>query len=62
MSQTTFLKKIKHFVHNKDGASGIEYAILAAIVAAALVTVGPTFGVNLTAAFDKVAASIAKVN
>ncbi|MCY1395936.1 Flp/Fap pilin component [compost metagenome] len=62
MSLTTFLNKIKKFVHNKDGASGIEYAILAAVVAVAIVAASDTVKLNLTNAFAKVATAITTVD
>ena len=40
---------------NEDGATGIEYGLIAALVAVAAVTVLSTVGVNLTGTFTRVA-------
>ncbi|WP_166362688.1 Flp family type IVb pilin [Pseudomonas akapageensis] len=61
MSPTTFLKKIKHFVYNKDAASGIEYTILAAIVATVLLGAVPTVKHAVNNAFQKVADAVEDV-
>lgn len=58
MSLTTALKKIKKFVHDEDGASGIEYAIIVAMVALVLVGLMPGANTALTATFGKITTAL----
>jgi pilus assembly protein Flp/PilA len=48
---TTFISLLK----NEDGATAIEYGLIAALVAVAAVTVLGTVGANLTSTFTRVA-------
>ena len=43
------------FFKNEDGATAIEYGLIAALIAVAAVTVLGTVGTNLTATFQTVA-------
>jgi len=43
---------------NEDGATAIEYGLIAALIAVAAVTVLGTVGTNLTATFTTVASSL----
>jgi pilus assembly protein Flp/PilA len=47
----TFLKILR----NEDGATAIEYGLIAALIAVAAVTIMGTVGTNLTATFTTVA-------
>ena len=49
-----FATMIKLF-KNEDGATAIEYGLIAALIAVAAVTVLGTVGTNLTATFQTVA-------
>ena len=50
----TLVKLIK----NEDGATAIEYGLIAALIAVAAVTVMGTVGTNLSSTFNKVATSL----
>ena len=52
-----FATMIKLF-KNEDGATAIEYGLIAALIAVAAVTVLGTVGTNLTATFTTVASSL----
>ena len=48
---TTMIKLLK----NEDGATAIEYGLIAALIAVAAVTIMGTVGTNLTATFTTIA-------
>ncbi len=48
-------KSIADFMKNEDGATAIEYALIAAATGLALIAVMPTLGVNLEARMTPVA-------
>jgi pilus assembly protein Flp/PilA len=48
---TTMIKLLK----NEDGATAIEYGLIAALIAVAAVTIMGTVGTNLTSTFTTVA-------
>jgi pilus assembly protein Flp/PilA len=50
----TFLKLLK----NQDGATAIEYGLIAALIAVAAVTVMGTVGTNLSSTFNSVATQL----
>ena len=50
----TLVKLIK----NEDGATAIEYGLIAALIAVAAVTVMGTFGTNLSSTFNTVATKL----
>jgi pilus assembly protein Flp/PilA len=50
----TFLKLLK----NEDGATAIEYGLIAALIAVAAVTVMGTVGTNLSSTFNSVATKL----
>jgi pilus assembly protein Flp/PilA len=52
-----FATLIKLF-KNEDGATAIEYGLIAALIAVAAVTVLGTVGTNLTVTFTTVASSL----
>jgi pilus assembly protein Flp/PilA len=43
---------------NKDGATAIEYGLIAALIAVAAVTVMGTVGTNLSSTFNTVASAL----
>ena len=51
------IKSLKAFVSNKLGATAIEYALIASLIAVALVTVLTSLGTNSAASSPKSAAS-----
>lgn len=53
---TNFMKR---FAKNESGATAIEYGLIAALIAVAIITVLGTVGTNLTATFNKVAVKLA---
>jgi len=46
---------IKKLLRNEDGATAIEYGLIAALIAVAAVTVMGTVGTNLSSTFNTVA-------
>ena len=46
---------IKSFIRDEDGATAIEYGLIAALVAVAIIGILGTLGDNLTATFEAVA-------
>jgi pilus assembly protein Flp/PilA len=49
---------IKKLLRNEDGATAIEYGLIAALIAVAAVTVMGTVGTNLSSTFSKIATSL----
>lgn len=47
-------KLITRFINDEDGATAIEYGLIAALIAVAIITAVGTLGDNLDAAFDSV--------
>lgn len=52
------MKSIKKFMLEEDGVTAIEYALIAALVAAVLVTAVGLFTDGLTSAFTKIGAKL----
>jgi pilus assembly protein Flp/PilA len=48
------LKSLKSFVANESGATAIEYALIASLIAVALVTILTNLGTRLSAEFSEV--------
>lgn len=46
------------FADNESGATAIEYGLIAALVAVAIITALTTLGDNLTATFDEVSGKL----
>ncbi|MDV6332070.1 Flp family type IVb pilin [Asticcacaulis sp. 201] len=51
-------KFLNQFAQDESGATAIEYGLIAALIAVALITVLGTVGSNLTGTFSKVAAKL----
>ncbi|MEM7633000.1 MAG: Flp family type IVb pilin [Pseudomonadota bacterium] len=51
-------KSIAHFMKNEDGATAIEYALIAAATGLALIAVMPAIGVGVQNSFNSVAAGL----
>ncbi len=49
---------IKNFANDESGATAIEYGLIAALIAVALITVLGTVSTNLNTTFTKVANSL----
>ena len=52
------LSNLVKLFENEDGATAIEYGLIAALIAVAAVTVLGTVGTNLTATFSTVAGKL----
>ena len=46
------------FIKDESGATAIEYGLIAALVAVAIITAVTTLGTNTAATFDKVSAQL----
>jgi pilus assembly protein Flp/PilA len=56
---TTYLHKIVTFINDEEGASSIEYALLAMLIAVAILAGVSAFGVSLKGLYDTNAAKVA---
>ncbi len=45
---------LNHFIEDENGATAIEYALLASLIAIALVTILGTLGTRLSQEFSKI--------
>lgn len=52
--------QISRFVRDESGATAIEYGLIAALIAVAIITATTRLGINISNAFQKVADNIAK--
>jgi len=50
------IKSLKSFVANESGATAIEYALIASLIAVALVTVLTSLGTRLSQEFSEISA------
>jgi len=53
------MKTLRNFFKNEDGATAIEYGLLAALIAVAIIAAVTTLGSNLSQTFSKTSSSIA---
>jgi pilus assembly protein Flp/PilA len=49
---------VQSFLRNDSGATAIEYGLIAALIAVAIIAAATTTGTNLSATFGTVAAAI----
>jgi pilus assembly protein Flp/PilA len=49
---------LKNFMNDESGATAIEYGLIAAGIAVAIITAVGTVGTSVTATFDSVAAGL----
>lgn len=49
---------LKRFLKNEDGATAIEYGLIAALIAVAIIVAVTTVGTRLNGTFGKVAAKL----
>jgi pilus assembly protein Flp/PilA len=54
------MKFIKKIFKKEDGATAIEYGLIAALIAVAAITAMTSLGTNLSSTFNKVATNINK--
>jgi len=54
----TLLTKIKNFIREEEGASAVEYGLLVALIAVAIIGAVTALGTNLSAMFTSVAGTI----
>jgi pilus assembly protein Flp/PilA len=54
----TIFQAIARLLKNEDGATAIEYGLIAALIAVAAVTVMGTVGTNLSSTFNSVATQL----
>lgn len=52
------IKVLKRFVRNESGATAIEYGLIAAGIAVAIITAVNLVGTNITAKFDAIATAL----
>ena len=49
---------LERFLNDESGATAIEYGLIAALVAVAIITAVTTLGENITATFDRISADL----
>ena len=52
------MKSITRFFANEDGATAIEYALIASLIALVIITAVTAVGTNLSSTFTSVAGSL----
>ena len=52
------MKTIKNLIMNEEGATALEYGLLAALIAAAIVTAVTALGTAVTGTFSSIAADM----
>ena len=52
------LNRVKHFCVEDSGATAIEYALIASLIAIALVTILTNLGTRLSAEFSEVSSAL----
>ena len=53
------LKQIKTFIKDENGASAIEYALVAALIAIAIITAARTLGTSVSGTFNTISTNLA---
>jgi pilus assembly protein Flp/PilA len=53
---------VARFVNDESGATAIEYGLIAALIAVAIITAATTLGTQVATTFDKVKNEMAKTN
>ncbi len=49
---------LKNFLKNEDGATAIEYGLIAALIGVAIIVAVSAVGTNLTATFNAIATAL----
>jgi pilus assembly protein Flp/PilA len=57
-AMTTFTKKLQAFVREEEGVTAIEYGLIAALIAVAIIAAVQLIGTNLNTVFGKVSAQL----
>ncbi len=52
------LTAIRQFIRDEEGATAVEYGLMAALIAAVIITAVTSIGTKLTTTFNTVAASL----
>ncbi|MGE0830095.1 MAG: Flp family type IVb pilin [Hyphomonadaceae bacterium] len=52
------MKTLKNFLKNEDGATAIEYGLIAALIAVVIISAVTTLGTKIAATFTSVAAAM----
>jgi pilus assembly protein Flp/PilA len=52
---STFVSSVRSFMADEDGVTALEYGMIAALIAAVIVTVVGTLGQSVDGAFQKIA-------
>ncbi|WGK61775.1 Flp family type IVb pilin [Halopseudomonas sp. SMJS2] len=55
------MESLRSFIKREDGASAIEYALIAGLIAVAIITAVTLVGTDITAVFNNIAAELKKV-
>ena len=53
------MNRIQHFIRDESGATAIEYALIASLIAVAIITAVTAVGTNISAVFQKIATTLA---
>lgn len=48
------MQNVKHFVHNEEGVTAIEYGLIAALIAVVIIVGAALVGTNLNSLFNKI--------
>ena len=56
------MKTFARFLHDQSGATAIEYGLIAALIATAIITAVGTAGTNLSATWTSIATAVEKKN
>jgi pilus assembly protein Flp/PilA len=59
LQEIVMTKFISRFARNESGATAVEYGLILALIAVAIVTAVGLLGTNLTAKFNSIAGSVA---
>lgn len=51
---STFISAVRSFIADEDGVTALEYGMIAALIAAVIVTVVGQLGVSVEAAFQEI--------
>jgi pilus assembly protein Flp/PilA len=52
------IRTLKAFLSNQDGATAIEYALIASLIAVAIIGALTTLGTNVSSTFSEVGSSL----
>jgi len=52
------LTAIRQFIREEEGATAVEYGLMAALIAAVIITAVTSIGTNLTTTFNTVATAL----